>query len=96
MKKIFISLFTILVCIMFIASCGEDKDKKELQKNIQEEQEAKEAAQQEAAESKSLFNFFIGISVAVTLIALIVGVAMGSKARKDANVQSTSKEDKDE
>ena len=97
MKKLFTVFLAISIFLVFIISCGEDKEQKiqELQKQVQiekqnyeKEQKARNIAQQEAAKSKSSFNLLIGISVALVMIALIIGVVMGSKSRKAANVQS--------
>ncbi len=82
-------LLALSFCTTFLVSCGEDKEQKiqELQKQVKNEQQMKEKAQHDAEKSNSLFNLLLGISIAITLIALIIGVAMGSKTRKDANSQ---------
>jgi len=97
MKNLFAVLLAISIFSVFITSCGEDKEQKlqELQKQVQiekqnyeKEKQARDIAQQEAAKSKSAFNLLIGISVALILIALIIGVVMGSTSRKASNVKS--------
>ena len=92
MKKIFIVLLALSICSVFFISCGEDKEQKiqELQKQVQIEKQMKEKAQQDDKKSKTTLNLLIGISIAVALIALIIGVAMGSKARKDAKAQGNA------
>ena len=98
MKKIFTVLLAISICSVFIISCGEDKDQKiqELQKQVQVEKQARDIAQQEAAKSRGSFNLLIGISIALALIALIIGVVMGSKSRKAANIQSNMERNENE
>jgi hypothetical protein len=84
MKKSFVLLLAILICSTFLTSCKNEPGQsvKELQKQVQIEKRKTEAAQLEAAKSNRLM--FIGITMAVALIALFAGVAIGSKARKDA------------
>ena len=97
MKRMVVFFISITICMFFLNSCGEDKEQKikELQHQIKIEQQMKEKAQQDkekaqqdAAKIESNFNLLIGISIAITILVLIIGVAMGSKARKDANKQS--------
>jgi len=105
MKKLFVVLLALSFCTTLLVSCGEDKEQKiqDLQKQVQiekqkyeKEQKARDIAQQEAAKSKSSFNLLIGISVAIALIALIIGVAMGSKSRKAVNFQNKEERSEDE
>jgi len=67
---------------------------KELQHQIQIAQQHVQIAQQHAAKAESNFNLLIGISITIAILVLIIGVAMGSKARKDANKQSIMNEGK--
>ena len=96
MKRIFILLVSISICMFVLTSCGEDNEQKinELQHQIQIEKQAKEIALQHAAKSESNLNLLIGLSIAIGVLALIIGVAMGSKTRKDANKQSIRYEGK--
>jgi len=94
MKKIFIIALFLSICSFFLIQCENCKDK---DKEIQELKQQLEKKTRAATESKSLFYLLIGISIAFVLIAIIIGVAMGSKARKDANNQSNfEKGDSDE
>jgi len=90
MKKIVAIVLILSICPLFLISCGESKEQKikELQKQVQAEQKAKEIAEKKADKTKSIFNLWVGIGFALVLIALIIGVAMGSKTRKDANNKS--------
>lgn len=96
MKRMVVFCISISICMFFLISCGDDKEQKikELQHQIQIEQQIKEKAQQDAAKVESNFNLLIGISIAIAFLVLIIGVAMGSKARKDANKQSIMNEGK--
>lgn len=105
MKRLFMVLLTLSFCTTLLVSCGEDKEQKiqDLQEQVQiekqkyeKEQKARDIAQQEAAKSKSSFYLVIGISVVIALIALIGGVAMGSKSRKAVNFQNKAERNEDE
>ena len=87
MKRSIILLLALSIYLILLISCEEEQIVQELQKQIQIEKQIKEKAQQDAVKSRNSLNLLIGFSIAVVLIALIIGVAMGSKARKDANVQ---------
>lgn len=103
MKRLFIILISFSICIFLLNSCRDNNEQKikELQHQIQVEkqmkdkaQQAKEIVQQHVAQAESNFNLLIGISIALMVLALIIGVAIGSKARKDANKQSIMSEGK--
>lgn len=94
MKKLISVSLIIIFCLFFSASCGEDNSEtvETLQKQIQKERQAREAAekkvmeaQKEVSETKSSFYLWVGIGVSLIILALLFGVAMGSKAKKDAN-----------
>jgi len=89
MRRLFIILISISICIFFLNSCGDDNEQK-----IKELQHQIKIAQQHAAKAESNFNLLIGISITIAILVLIIGVAMGSKARKDANKQSIMNEGK--
>ena len=90
MKKIFVVVLILSIGSSFLISCGENEESKikELKQQVQIEKRAKVIAQKNAAEAKSSLNLLIGLSIAVVLIALVIGVAMGSKARKKAKKQN--------
>lgn len=103
MKRVLIFFMSTSICVFFLISCGDDKEQKinELEHQIQIEQQMKEKAQQDAAKAQqdaakanSTLNSLIGISIAFAIVVLIIGVAMGSRARKDANKQSIMNEGK--
>lgn len=88
-----VTALLIFVSMFFLASCGEDRDQtiKELRQQIQTERQITEKArqnsaiaQQDAASAKSSLNLLLGIGVAAIVLALLIGVALGSKARNDA------------
>lgn len=87
MKRSIIVLLALSIYLILVISCEEEQIIQELQKQIQIEKQIKEKAQQDAVKSRNTLNLLIGFSIAVVLIALIIGVAMGSKSRKDANAQ---------
>lgn len=77
-------------------SCDEEQII-QLQNQVQVEKEIKEKAQQDSQKSKNSLNLLIGFSITGGLIALIIGVALGSKSRKDLDAQTyTERRDNDE
>ena len=110
MKNVTIFLISALFCMFFLISCGDAKEQKinelkqqiqieqqmkeKAQQQIQIEQQMKEKAQQDVEKVKSNFSLLTGISITIGILALVIGVAMGSKARRDANSQSIMNEDK--
>lgn len=96
MKKHIVILLLISICSIFLISCDEEEII-QLQNQVQIEKQIKEKAQQDSQESKNSFNLLIGFSIAVMLAALIIGVAIGSKSRKDLDTQIRSeRRDNDE
>lgn len=100
MKHIFFILLSISICLIFLISCGEDKDTKikelqhqvQIEKQLKEiERQAKDTAQRDADKWQDMFNLLIGLGIAIVIISLLTGVAMGSKARKDAKNQCNIK-----
>ena len=87
MKKLVIILLVLSIYLILLISCEEGQIIQELQKQIQIEKQVKEKAQQDAVKSRNTLNLLIGFSIAVVMVALVIGVAMGSKSRKDANAQ---------
>jgi len=98
MKKIFVAVLILSICSSFVISCDKDNDVKikELKQQVQIEKRARETAQNNASEAKSSLNLLIGLSIAVALFSLLVGVAMGSKARKEAKRQNIEERADDE
>jgi len=96
MKKHIVILLLISICSIFLISCDEEQII-QLQNQVQIEKQIKEKAQQDSQESKNSFNLMIGLSIAGGIFALITGVAMGSKSRKNAKTQTyTQRRDNDE
>ena len=92
MKKHLILLLALSICIALSVSCSKEKDKKieQLRQQVQVETEKKETAQQAAQKIKNTLSLMIGINIASVLIAGIIGIAVGSKARQDAIAQQNA------
>ena len=59
----------------------------EFYRELQSAREKTETAQKEVLHSKQQTAYISGIAVAGSVIALVVGAALGSKARRDANAR---------
>lgn len=72
----------VFASLVFLFSCGGSQEQtiRELRQQIQVER-------QMAQRVKTAFNLLLGISIAGAVAALLIGVAMGSKARNDAENQ---------
>ena len=96
MKKIFIVLLALSICSVFLISCDEERIQA-LQEQVHIEKQSKMEFQKDAENSKNSLYLLVGISIAGVLIAMIIGVAMGSKSRKDLDTLDTDeRRDNDE
>ena len=96
MKKIFIVLLALSIFSVLLISCDEERIQ-ELQEQVSIEKQMKMEFQKDAENSKNSQYLLIGISIAGVIIAIVLGVAMGSKARKDVDALDTAeRRDNDE